>query len=112
MSTAFTFIDHARIDGKSRRAIRSHVMKGKNVGKIRVPRTSRALIGKSKTVEAHEDVQIVSPETSSQKATISINTQRSLQLAVRVGNDLTSLGSQLEITAQSRRSIHNCTRQS
>lgn len=39
VTTTFHFVDHAAAPGReSRRAIRSHVMKGKNVGKVRIPK--------------------------------------------------------------------------
>ncbi|KAI9155315.1 hypothetical protein HJFPF1_07897 [Paramyrothecium foliicola] len=41
--TTYTFIDNAAIDSKSRRVIRSHVMKGKHVGRVHVGRGRRGL---------------------------------------------------------------------
>jgi hypothetical protein len=35
----FQFVENSKIDGNARKAIRSHVMKGKNVGKIRTQST-------------------------------------------------------------------------
>lgn len=36
---SFKFIENGRIDGAARKRIRSHVMKGKNVGKVRAQGT-------------------------------------------------------------------------
>lgn len=35
---SFKFIENGEIDGAARKRIRSHVMKGKNVGKVRARR--------------------------------------------------------------------------
>jgi hypothetical protein len=35
---SFQFVENGKIDGAARKLIRSHVMKGKNVGKVRAPR--------------------------------------------------------------------------
>lgn len=35
---SFQFVENGKIDGAARKLIRSHVMKGKNVGKVRQPR--------------------------------------------------------------------------
>lgn len=39
---SFQFVENAKIDGQARRLIRSHVMKGKNVGKV-IPRRTRKI---------------------------------------------------------------------
>ena len=38
---SFQFIENGKIDRAARKLIRSHVMKGKNVGKVRAPRTRK-----------------------------------------------------------------------
>jgi hypothetical protein len=38
---SFQFVENGKIDGAARKLIRSHVMKGKNVGKIRPRRTPK-----------------------------------------------------------------------
>ena len=116
MATTFAFIDYFNIHRKSRRTIRSHVMKGKNVGKVRVPKKRPSHVAKDRI--AHNlDISLMDrrdnhsealPGFFSQQLDASDRPKNSPKLIVQVGKELSSLMSPHEITPQSRRSIHNC----
>ena len=48
---SFQFVENGKIDGAARKLIRSHVMKGKNVGKVRPPRRRK---GDSEVLRSRE----------------------------------------------------------
>lgn len=105
MATTFQFIDHSLIDRKSRRTIRSHVMKGKNVGKVRTPR--RPPHGTEKTnlynVNGHDAAApSISPETGYDQPLVCP------KLMARFGNELSGLSSACEMTPQARHFVHDC----
>lgn len=101
MTTTLVFVDHDFvIDRKARRTIRSHVLKGKAAGRVRAPRrpphAAKRLEHLGTSYASHDDVL---PVYFSQKSTGAIT---------QVGNSLSGLTSPCEMTAQSRRSVHDC----
>ena len=116
MAASFAFIDHGHLDRKARRTIRSHVMRGKNVGKVRVTKGSPSHFRRDKVAQNPESFTgTYKSHYACPRGTISqmLGVQDQLEICPRphgwmVGNELSSLASPFEITAQSRRSIHNC----
>lgn len=52
---SFIFMNNAAIDGKSRKLIRSHVAKGKNLGRVLPPRRKRCEVGIKLVMPTRED---------------------------------------------------------
>jgi hypothetical protein len=55
---SFQFVENGKIDGAARKLIRSHVMKGKNVGKVRPPRASRIRKGEGDVLRSRESYKV------------------------------------------------------
>lgn len=120
MAATFAFIDHAFIDRKeSRRAIRSHVMKGKNFGKVRSSSRKPPQAATVTTKAVHSsppskqqplmDGQYgAQPKIFEEKPALPEQPKICPKLNAHVGNELSGLTSACEMSAQSRRIVHDC----
>lgn len=121
MAPQFEFIDNSLIDRKSRRTIRSHVMKGRNLGKVRTPRrpfrSSRDAKPHNFSVpyeRSYEKNKVILPDllflkaSSQQDGTLSGQNETRLRLITQVGNGLSVLASTWDLTPSSQRIILNC----
>jgi hypothetical protein len=113
MSTPFQFIDNSTLgDRRSRRAIRSHVMKGKNVGKVRKPRVCLAVPRAMHTAVAAAS----STETSTIAPILGHGQQEAVfrqakmhpEILIRVGHDFSGLKIPGNITPRGRHFISAC----
>lgn len=103
--TTFAFVDHSLIDRKARRAIRSHVMKGKNLGKVRTKRPPHAA---RDTAHDWHDVNASTGDSLSPTPAPFDKPKVCPKLIAQVGNELSGLASACEMTVQSRRAVHDC----
>lgn len=55
ITMSFIFMDNAAIDRKSRKLIRSHVAKGKNLGRVLAPRRKRCEVGVKAIMPIRDD---------------------------------------------------------
>jgi len=97
---SFHFVDNSLIDKKARKLIRSHVMKGKNVGKVREPRRNEIVRTRYNatpdTGNGHDYTEI---QTKTTRKAEYDNTVAALSR--RVGNDLTLLSFPVKVNRQS-----------
>lgn len=113
----FLFVDGKEVSNQSRRLIRSHVMKGKNLGKT-IHRPSRRSPARATTTQA---VQFVTkaPETQQQNARTGGDDQDCLigdrspgetitDITFPVGHRFSSVGLPIEVNPYMRRFITHC----
>ncbi|VUC21586.1 unnamed protein product [Clonostachys rosea] len=105
---SFQFVDHSAINKKARRSIRSHVMKGRNVGKVRTPRRPLAatkavvaLASKPRDVNCNQEVD-TAHEIDFYQA------RSSPKLLLQLGNELSGVKMPCSVSQHSRRFIHDC----
>lgn len=125
-SVAFQFIDHSTIDLKSRKTIRSHVMKGKNVGKVRAPRRRPVTTLEARPVAKPSTAPSASPIVARPNDTPSSSNptsrtpspssrDRDIELFLssipaRVGDEFDGLSLVYEAPSQAKRMLHSCER--
>ena len=126
-SIAFQFIDHSAIDVKSRKAIRSHVMKGKNAGKVRAPRRKPVTTLEARPAATAPAVPAALPtppigsEAAENHSAVSLVTAltpmtsrgRDMELLLakipgRVGDEFDGLTLIYEASTQAKRLLHSC----
>lgn len=105
---SFQFVDHSAIDKKARRCIRSHVMKGKNVGKVRTPR--RHLAATSAVLATAPKPKAVNrtQELAMGHEIDFFQASSSPKLLIQLGNELSGVKMPCSVSRQSRRFIHDC----
>ncbi|CAG9983258.1 unnamed protein product [Clonostachys byssicola] len=104
---SFQFVDHSAIDKKARRSIRSHVMKGKNVGKVRTPRRHLAATSAVvATTSKPKDVNRTQEPAISHEIDF-FQARSSPKLLVQLGNELSGVKMPCSVSRQSRRFIHD-----
>lgn len=94
---SFQFIDQSSIDRKVRRNIRSHVMRGKNVGKVRPPRKQPTTLGATDAQSLSLQREITFSEAKS-----------SPKLLIQLGSELSGVRTPCNISTHSRRFLHDC----
>ncbi|KAK7221529.1 hypothetical protein V2G26_009532 [Clonostachys chloroleuca] len=104
---SFQFVDHSAIDKKARRCIRSHVMKGKNVGKVRTPR--RHLAATSAVLATAPKPKAVNrtQELAMGHEIDFFQASSSPKLLIQLGNELSGVNMPCSVSRQSRRFIHD-----
>ncbi|CAH0044786.1 unnamed protein product [Clonostachys solani] len=104
---SFQFVDHSAIDKKARRSIRSHVMKGRNVGKVRTPRRPLAATGAVVAIASKpRDVNRAQELAISHEIDFSL-ARSSPKLLVQLGNELSGVKMPCSVSHHSRRFIHD-----
>ncbi|RTE76483.1 hypothetical protein BHE90_009066 [Fusarium euwallaceae] len=109
--TGLQFIDNSSIDRGSRRLIRSHVMRGKNVGKKRVPRRQEqdaSISGNSTTIVPQIQSNIASTPISYSKSSMQeLNTGElfSPRVLFNIGDELGRITSPYHVSYQDRKDI-------
>lgn len=124
MAATFAFIDHAFIDRKESqqaRRIRKDVMKCKSLGKVRSSSRNRKppQVVTVTTKAVHSSVPAkqqplmdgqygAQPKIFEDKPALPVQPKVCPKLNVPVGNELSGLTSACEMSAQSRRIVHDC----
>ena len=120
---SFQFVENGKIDGAARKLIRSHVMKGKNVGKVRPPRASRIRKGEGDVLRPRESykVDVLRPaffkssgdcETPTSYKSIDECETRDISVPQSVGNSFSLLTFPCELHPYMRGLITQCKKES
>jgi hypothetical protein len=113
MATTLELIDHTFIDRQSRQTIRSHVMKGKNVGKVRLHKRRPS---HSAGINKGAQVTSITPLSRRDEQREEMEKRRKKfeeqvkicpKLLARMGNELSGLSSACEMSSQSRKYVHD-----
>jgi hypothetical protein len=92
----FHFVDNSVIDRKARKLIRSHVMKGKNVGKTRTPRIKAGEPTTRKTTAVDEG-----KPSHNGNETSSLSESTVIAITRQVGNDLSFISFPAKVARRS-----------
>lgn len=115
MATTLELIDHSFIiDRKARRAFRSHGMKGKHVGKVRLVNNRR--LPHAARINKHAQTTTITALNGHDEQHDEMDQRQAVEqqpavcpkLLARMGNELSGLTSACEMTSQSRRFVHDC----